>query len=236
MKQPSDVELLILPYLSNELSESERERFEAYLAEHPDFAQTVSEFRQTMDLLFESEPPQGVVERLAGMESRVYREVAARATMSSRGGSSHRIFGSVLGVLNGEWWRTLAGGLVVATASVAIGVYVGMREVEPTPFTPIAQMTVEPPARVASLEAEPHQKFIQGELERQLDEARLIHHVRRDTRAALAHYAQIVEANPQSWTSRVAEFEQSALLNSVETTQPLLREDVKPVFTDVASQ
>ena len=111
-----------------------------------------------------------------------------------------------------------------------------MREVEPTPYAPVAHMTVAAPVRPASLAAEPHRKFMQNELERLLNEARLIHHVRGDARAALAHYAQIVEGDPQSWTSRVAEFEQSALLNAVETTQPLLRTDAKPVFTDVASQ
>jgi anti-sigma factor RsiW len=237
MKQPSDWELLILPYLSNELSESEKERFKAHMAQHPDIARTVSEFRETLEMFLQIAPPANAVEHLEGIESRVYREIAARTTVRSRAQvAHHRLLRGMFGALNGEWWRTLTGGLVVATASVAIGVYVGMREVEPTPYSPVAQMTFVAPVRPASLEAEPHQKFMQSERERQLNEARLIHHVRRDARAALAHYAQIVEDNPESWTSRVAEFEQSALLNSVETTQPLLREDVKPVFTDVASR
>jgi len=230
-QQPSDWELQILPYLSNELSDAERKRFEAHLEEDPAFAEMVSEFRETMKMVGRSVPPASALSRLEGLETRIYREIAARTARRRR-----RFLGGGEGAPFREWWRTLMGGLVVATASVAIGIVVGMREVEPTPYTPVAEMKVVVPTRPASLEGEPHQKFIQSELERQLNEARIIHHVRGNPQAALARYAKIVEDNPQSWTSRVAEFEQSALLSSIETIQPLLREETKPVFTDVASR
>lgn len=235
MNQPSDWELLVLPYLSGELSDADKERFETHMAQNPDFARTVAEFRETMEMVWRAAPPAEAIEGLEGLESRVYRDIAARTTLRAAS-DNRRVLSAMASVFTGEWWRTLAGGLVVATASVAVGVYVGMRGVEPTPYAPVAQMTVSAPTRPASLDAEPHQKFMQNELEREFNEARLIHHVRGNTSAAIARYAQIVEENPQTWTSRVAEFEQSALLNAVETTQPLLNDDAKPIFTDVASR
>lgn len=227
MKQPNDWELQILPYLSNELSASDREQFEAYMAEHPDFARTVSEFRETLTLLEEESLPPEAIQELEELETHLYRRIAAEMAAKESARRSFRF---------SEWWRTLAGGLLVATASIALGIYIGMREVEPTPYAPVAQMIFPLPSREASLEANPHEKFVQSELERQLNEARWIHRVRGETYAALAQYAQIVETHPDSWTSRVAQFEQAELADTVETIQPLLRETIKPIFTDVESR
>lgn len=226
MKQPNDWELQILPYLSNELSASERERFETYLAEHPEFAQLVSEFRETLAMLEKERFPSEALQGLEGIERHLYRRIAAEVAR----GSARRHFRL------SEWWRTLTGGIVVATASIAVGIYIGMREVEPTPYAPVAQMTLPLPSRSTSLAASPHENFVQSELERRLNEARWIHRVRGETYAALAQYAQIVETHPDSWTSQVAQFEQAELADAVETIQPLLRDTIKPIFTDVESR
>lgn len=230
MKQPSDLELLIVPYLDGDISPEDRARVQAEIESDPAFAAMVQDFRETLGLLAD-QAPQDFEARLDDLDGDIYREIAARSAVNAASARSRRIVG--MAVVGASLWGRFGSAAAIAAASLVVGVFLGDRSIAPVQYSPVAEV-VAPVRETSHTVRQQHREFQQVEQERQLNEARLIHHVRGDARTALAHYEQLVENSPDSWTSRVAAFEQSAILSTTAVTMPL-RRDVKPVFVDVTS-
>ena len=83
MQEPGELELLILPYLSDELDDVDCQRVETEVSADPEFAKLVEEFRATLSY-FEGEDSSedGLDNDLDNVLDDLYREVAARDARS----------------------------------------------------------------------------------------------------------------------------------------------------------
>lgn len=233
MKQPNDLELLILPYLCGELAPQERQRVENAISNDPEYARLVEEFRETLAFMDNAEPPipDGM---LLNLEERIYREVVARSLETSQrkwgflAGLRRRLPTSLPGFGRFQRWSPMAGYASLVAAGLVFGVYVGEQRSVPAPFAPVA-VVVQPPKKAQPVVAKTtirHEEFFEAVRTKELDEARLNQYAKGDVGTALAIYDQILQENPNTSASRVAEEELTSIL---EASRPLVNDD-SPVF------
>ncbi|MBT7099269.1 hypothetical protein HN937_17960 [Candidatus Poribacteria bacterium] len=226
MREPGELELLILPYLSDELDDADCQRVELQIATEPEFAKLVEEFRTTLSF-FEGED-EAAEEPEIGLDNvldDLYREVAARDARGAR--SPWRKYAPApIARLVVPVWATA--GAVAACLFLSVA---GFRYVTaPIAFSPVAEMT--PTADRPESADVRRQDYIAVQIIERLDEAQLIQHVRGDSVAALSLYDDILRDEPDAWARTVADAGRAEILRT--TALPMNGYAAQPVFLEVA--
>ncbi|GIX06078.1 MAG: hypothetical protein KatS3mg115_0481 [Candidatus Poribacteria bacterium] len=204
---PSELELLILPYLSGELGPEDRRRVEREMEMNPAFRSEVEEFRQTL-AAFQMDVAEADLE---GFEEELYRRIVARQRelYGARPVLRRRRVGEGLRRARAGWM----GALATAVAGLTVVVFLSAQSASLRPFVPVAQLQVagEAPAlRTAVI----HRRIESQELERRLDEAQIAQYLQREPDLALPVYDFIIRRSPDSWASEVAAVERSVLVQT----------------------
>jgi len=218
MQEPGELELLILPYLSDELDDADCQRVETEIDADPEYAKLVEEFRATLSY-FEGEDSReaDVDNDLDNVLDDLYREVAARDARSP-----WRRYGPVpIYRLIVPVWATA--GAVAACLFFSV---VGFRYVTaPIAFSPVAEMA--PPSTPRTADAR-RQDFMQVEIIERLDEAQMIQYGRGDGASALFLYDDILRSEPEPWARIVADAGRAQILRTA--ALPMNEHAPEPVF------
>jgi len=225
MHEPGELELLILPYLSDELDDADCRRVETEIDADPEFAKLVEEFRATLSY-FEGEDSQedDLDSDLDNVLDDLYREVAARDARSP-----WRRYGPTpISRLIVPVWATA--GAVAACLFFSV---VGFRYVtSPIAFSPVAEIA-PPPSTPMTADAR-RQDFMQVQIIERLDEAQMIQYGRGDGASALFLYDDILRSEPEPWARTVADAGRAQILRTAalpmneHATEPVFAQSVQP--------
>ena len=226
MREPGELELLILPYLSDELDDADCQRVELQIATVPEFAKLVEEFRATLSFFEdEDEEPDEADVDLDDVLGDLYREVAARDTRDARS-PWRRYAPAPIARLVVPVWATA--GAVAACLFLSVA---GFRYVTaPVAFSPVAEMT--PTADTPMSADARRQGFMAVQFIERLDEAQMIQHVRGDGVTALSLYDDILRDEPDAWARTVADAGRAEILRAA--ALPMNGYAAQPVFLEVA--
>lgn len=224
MREPGELELLILPYLSDELGDADAQRIELQIATDPEFSKLVEEFRTTLSF-FEGEDSEGDEVDLDDVLDDLYREVSIRDTMGDDRSPWRRYSPTPIRRLIVPVWAI--GGAVAACLFFSV---VGFRYVTtPMAFSPVAEMTPTADAPMPALPS--RQDVMQVRLIERLDEAQMILYARGDSVAALSLYDDILHDKPDSWARTVADAGRAEILRTA--ALPMSEQAAQPVFHQV---
>ncbi|MEO2005753.1 MAG: hypothetical protein ABGY41_16835 [Candidatus Poribacteria bacterium] len=221
MREPGDLELLILPYLSNELGEADVQRVELQIATDPEFSKLVEEFRTTLSF-FEGEDSEANEIDLDNVLDDLYREVSLRDATGDNRSPWRRVGPTPFRRLILPIW--VIGGAVAACLFFSV---VGFRYVTtPMPFSPVAEMNpnLETPASAFVF----RQDLMRVHLLERLEEAQIMRYGRGDSVTALSLYDNILYDTPEPWARTVADAGRAEILRTA--ALPMSEPAAQPVF------
>ena len=228
-EEPTDLELLILPYLAGELEGEDRMVVERQIADNASFARLVEEFRVTVSF-FEMDADESADDYLEDLEDNIYREIASVAAQSKR--LSPAPLQRTLRITNhlAETWKVWTGVGAFTAACLMFGAALALKPepVDTTAF--IAGNFVTPLYNVPTRSH--HETFRVNEHNRLIEEAQLLQYGRGEIESAMVMYEQVLSKDPDSWASRVAESERSALMRTAVTSTGAT---FRPLFADATT-
>ncbi|MDE0022717.1 MAG: hypothetical protein OXT69_15210 [Candidatus Poribacteria bacterium] len=209
MDKPSgDLEFLIDLYLKGSLNEEESRQVEAALMMNDELARLVEERRRELDRQMLDALPENELEEALPQLNEALKDICVKAERRP----PHQLSGRQDRFKTPFWLK--AGACAAAAALILAFVY-GTRSYE-TDITELNEWLQQ-----ESVNRQEH--YLQVELKRKIENARLIQHGRRDAAKALPIYEEIASSEqPHLWASRIAAKERASIMQASLSAQTLL--------------